>query len=273
METSDNKLIIGVDCAADPNNVGLALGVLAQGATGQILAVEPARRDRDGDVWTQTASQIADWVRGASCSLIAMDAPLGWPLPLAKTLTLHEAGQAVGADAHMLFRRETDRFVRKMTGKQSLDVGADRIARAAHGALRLLARVRETLGEPIPLAWGPSDTTRVTAIEVYPAATLRQHGIPAGGYKGAANSSARAEIGGQLPRHGLHIDGQGIDTTSSDHLLDAVLCVLAGLDFLKNQAFPPDDASLARKEGWIWVADPSRCLCENASLARDRPNG
>jgi hypothetical protein len=39
----------------------------------------------------------------------------------------------------------------------------------------------------------------------------------------------------------------------TDHALDAVLCVCAGLDFLSGEAVAPDDLSLAKREGWIWV--------------------
>ena len=41
-------------------------------------------------------------------------------------------------------------------------------------------------------------------------------------------------------------------------VLDAVVCILAGLDFLLRDVMIPskDDIEFARKEGWIWVADP-----------------
>jgi hypothetical protein len=42
-------------------------------------------------------------------------------------------------------------------------------------------------------------------------------------------------------------------------ILDAVLCVLAGVDFLKGEVLFPKDMALARKEGWIWVRDPAQC--------------
>ena len=43
-------------------------------------------------------------------------------------------------------------------------------------------------------------------------------------------------------------------------VLDAIVCVLAGQDFLTNKAQPPAAESLdvARKEGWIWVRGPSQ---------------
>ncbi len=40
----------------------------------------------------------------------------------------------------------------------------------------------------------------------------------------------------------------------TDHALDAVLCVCAGLDFLAGHAVPPEDLPLAKREGWIWVS-------------------
>jgi hypothetical protein len=35
--------------------------------------------------------------------------------------------------------------------------------------------------------------------------------------------------------------------------LDAMICVLAGADFLAGKAYPPTDLALAQKEGWIWI--------------------
>jgi hypothetical protein len=45
---------------------------------------------------------------------------------------------------------------------------------------------------------------------------------------------------------------------NSHDVLDAVICVLAGMDFLLRDVIIPskDDFEYARKEGWIWVADP-----------------
>src|SRR5262249_22547850 len=42
--------------------------------------------------------------------------------------------------------------------------------------------------------------------------------------------------------------------------LDAAICVLAGYDFLRTQAYPPDDPELARHEGWIWVRGRTRTI-------------
>jgi len=37
---------------------------------------------------------------------------------------------------------------------------------------------------------------------------------------------------------------------------DAVVCVLAGHDFVAGRAMNPDDRKLAEREGWIWTAKP-----------------
>ena len=102
--------------------------------------------------------------------------PLEVAVMSAKVLQRHWAGTALGVDSNALFRRETDRFIRDKLGKQSFDVGADRIAWTAHSALTLLSALRERLHAPIPLAWSPR-ICGLCAIEVYPAATLKAHAI------------------------------------------------------------------------------------------------
>jgi hypothetical protein len=42
----------------------------------------------------------------------------------------------------------------------------------------------------------------------------------------------------------------------SDDEVDALVCTLAGVDFLRGRAAPPPDLSLAEREGWIWVMLP-----------------
>jgi hypothetical protein len=78
--------------------------------------------------------------------------------------------------------------------KQPLDVGADRIARTAHAALRLLQELRERTHMSIPLAWDRNFKPEVQAIEVYPAGSLKSYGIRHSGYKGNDGRANRAEI-------------------------------------------------------------------------------
>jgi hypothetical protein len=56
-------------------------------------------------------------------------------------------------------------FIKEKIGKQSLDVGADRIARTAYSALELLDRLRQMLGHDIKLAWEPTNKG-ISLIEV-----------------------------------------------------------------------------------------------------------
>ena len=137
-------------------------------------------------------------------------------------------------------------------GKQSLDVGADRIARTAHSALKLLDEVRQKTGLPIPMAWEPNYTERVAAIEVYPAATLIAHGIPDTGYKKKEKVAERKVILGSL-EHALQLPEDRAAMELSADALDAAVCVLAGFDFLHGEAYTPEDSELAKHEGWIWV--------------------
>jgi hypothetical protein len=58
----------------------------------------------------------------------------------------------------------------------------------------VLSNLRAELEMPIPLAWTPADVSRVTAIEVYPAATLVAHRIRSTGYKKRDQTEERREI-------------------------------------------------------------------------------
>ena len=237
--------LIGIDCATDPRKVGLALAKCARGVT-TLLDV------RLGSPAALPEDVVAGWIAAhAGPVLLALDAPLGWPAPLGAALVTHHAGAPLDADAHMLFRRETDRFVKRVLGKQSLDVGADRIARTAHAALGLIDRVGTALHQTVPRAWTPHGVG-VRAIEVYPAATLRAYGLDAAGYKQADNVAARARLVDALGAH-FTIEVSRDVLAATDHAIDAAVCVLAGHDFLSGTAMPPENPGLATVEGWIWV--------------------
>src|SRR5512145_3311768 len=98
--------IIGVDCATNPVRVGLALG-LWQGQTATLLEV------RAGSDQEPLACTICGWMDDVLPTLIAMDAPLGWPIALGEKLVQHTAGEVLDIPANQLFRRETDLELRK----------------------------------------------------------------------------------------------------------------------------------------------------------------
>lgn len=241
--------VIGIDCAAQPKNVGLALGAWKSGR--KTISESAAAR-----TWPEIVSIIQTWVSGPT--LLALDAPLGWPTPFGSALRGHTAGEAIAREANQLFRRHTDDAIHAALKKRPLDVGADRIARTALAALRLLGDVREDLNQPIPLCWAPGKLRRTEAIEVYPAATLKVRGFVHTGYKGSDPKarSARVSIARKLSDE-FKIDSAAIKQgRGSDHLLDAVVCVAAGFDFLDGKCLKPENQSKVEREGWIWVRGP-----------------
>lgn len=241
--------IIGIDAAVSLKNVGVALGRFSR-EDATVTEVLPSDVHR-------IAERILEEVKADSRVLICIDAPLGWPRLLGSALVHHCAGEQIEADPNMLFRRGTDRWVKANIGQQPLDVGADRIARTALAALALLGRLRELTRDPIPLAWSNEFAENVACIEVYPAATLRSHGLPYRKYKRDSPDAVatRQRILDSLrPRV-----AKAIRSTArvSDHVFDAAICVIAGFDFLRSECSPPVDLDEARREGWIWVRFPS----------------
>jgi hypothetical protein len=238
-------LIIGVDCATQANKVGLARAY----KQGSQFCVQEATVCSNA----RTPIEIVEnWLSPGHSALIALDAPLGWPAAMARSLSTHVAGQPIAVPPNLLFRRLTDRVIAQRTGKTPLDVGADRIARTAHWALFFLDELRRSISEAIPLAWSVPLSERIMALEVYPAATLLMHGASLRGYKHTDGVAERQSI--------LEIVGRCVDCTRvlsdvplSVDALDAIACILAGVDFLDGKAAPPDEFAVAQREGWIWV--------------------
>jgi len=197
---SDRLRIVGIDCAAQPKNVGIALASLKRGKIHIDLAercASPTGKAKE-DRWDAATARIAGWISDRP-ALLALDAPLGWPARMGPALAAHKAGEPLQVpDADQMFRRKTDTFIEKTLGKRPLDIGADKIARAAHGALCLLDALRRTTGKDIPLAWTPESIPelKLAAIEVYPAATLKAHELASEKYKGARNERERIRLRG-----------------------------------------------------------------------------
>lgn len=235
--------IIGVDCATNPKNVGLACG---RWQNGELYITEVSNGQFQTPVKT-----MSRWIPEFEPCLLAMDAPLGWPQDLGRALVDHLAGMPLRAEPNQFFRRETDRFVQRTFGKTPLDVGADRIARTALSALQLLEALSKKTGVAIPLAW---DTNFVgtAAIEVYPAGTLRASHVLSSAYKRPDQVEARKQLLNWLAQEASLPEVLSLPLSDPD-TLDAMICVLAGADFLAGKAYPPTNLSMAQKEGWIWI--------------------
>jgi hypothetical protein len=244
-------LLVRVDAAVDPAKCGLALGEWSCRRRDPVrLRTAGTMSERGG-----LAGLLMPALAQAERVLVAIDAPLGWPASLARALHAHAAGAHLDSAAHDLFRRTTDRRVREVVGKQTLDVGADRIARTAKSALDILEQARQLMAEPIELAWQPNFAARLAAIEVYPAGTLKARQLPCIGYKRSGGAPTRKRIARAL---GAEIAGLHRHAAGQDDVFDACLCLVAARDFLLGEAVAPSptEAELARREGWIWVRGP-----------------
>jgi hypothetical protein len=240
--------VIGVDCAVDDSRVGLASGQW-DGSEMRVLEVAPGRSGVE-DI-------IVNWMGGRP-AVLALDAPLGWPILMGRELAVHRAGDPIGTPPNSLFRRETDRRVYELTGRQPLDVGADRIGRTAHAALKLVASIRRRTGQPLPLLWAPSEAASGGVIEVYPAGTLTSLGALASGYKKSADPdhlAGRRRILTELERQ-LILDVDPLPMIQNADVLDAVICLLAAADFLSGRAHAPSEPGQFEQEGWIWLRPP-----------------
>lgn len=248
--------IIGIDCAAQDKNTGLALATY-DGDRQMAHVIVTKVGDKD----TPIADVVVGWLKGCDePTLLALDAPLGWPFPLQQALATHMAGEPIAAPAREIFFRKTDQQVWEDTTKKPLEIGATWIAWTAHGALRLLGEVRQKSGRAIPLVWDCKKVSQTCAIEVYPAGTLQSVNlgnlVEHGDMK--LSQSERARMKKVRAVRKLHLlqlnDVEPIDEKSS-HELDAIICVAASVDFLQGYCTSPNrqQMNLARKEGWIWV--------------------
>lgn len=281
-------LLIGVDCATTPKNVGLAAGHLD--GKEQELVITHTERYK---TWDDIEKTVVEWIGGAENCLLAIDAPLGWPRPLGDALVKcecdgnalikreHMAGDVLNPDLDLraplkdrkseldrMFYRKTEQRVYEDVferHKKPLGVGEDKIARTAGVALSFLENLRSKMKREILLAHAPGDFDGIFAIEVYPAATLKRlerPDIPHAGYKGRKGTVNRENIVKGLQKNGEKemtlcgcIEKKMLD---NDDILDAAVCVLSAADFVRGNVDLPKNANereLAKKEGWIWVRE------------------
>jgi len=238
--------IVGIDCASDAKRIGVARAEV--GSTEPVLVRESAH----GLSYVALRELLGSWVQGGGATLLAIDAPLGWPDALRAGLGTHVAGERLKGPADHLFLRQTDHAIWKRLGKRPLEVGADRIARAARTALALMGDLRQDLGLELPLAWQGAIPAFPAVIEVYPAATLVVHGLGRPSYKRKEQRPARAAILHQLAGV-LELGSQAHAAEAVADVLDAALCTLAGADFVRGRCVAPPEAAAVRGEGWIWA--------------------
>jgi hypothetical protein len=251
-----SRWILGYDCAVQDKNSGLARGRVETTPHGTSLWLEESVAGKDEPV----IEVLLRWLDLAEPVVLAIDAPLGWPAALGDLLAGHQAGAPLDSEADRLFRRETDRVVRRLVGRQTLDVGADRIARTAHRALDVLSALRERSGRSLTVAVTGADaaafgdvapTATDAVIEAYPAGWLEATSRRTPGYRSDAALRRRLFDSMWAGRSACSEEA----VCRNPHVFDATLCLCVGHSFMRGACVPPEEEevseSLVRREGWI----------------------
>jgi predicted nuclease with RNAse H fold len=234
--------VVGVDLSAEP--VRTAVAVLEWG-NGKAV-VEELRVGADDEA-ILAALMTADRA--------GIDAPFGWPDAFAAFLAAHQAGDVPVPDGltgqqwrRQLAWRHTDETVRDKAGIIPLSVAADRIGHAAMRCAGLLARLGNQ-GSPVDR----DGSGRVA--EVYPAASLKQWGLPYRGYKQPRNPAALPELASELQAAApwLEIGPHDHLCRTSHDALDAVIAALTARAAALSLTLRPDPElqPAASREGWI----------------------
>jgi predicted nuclease with RNAse H fold len=224
--TAATVRVVGIDWSCSESKRGVAIVDCAAGRAHivELLACTPKLTAVQVIARSLSATEVPH--------VLAIDAPLGWPVGLAQCLTDHAAGEGLTHSADQMFSRDTDRVVQETLKKRPLEVGANLIARTAHSAIQFLCDLRRETSRAIPLLWSPDDVRDVGVIEVYPAATkIAVNGI-----------SVIAALG----------LSDGDRSYETEHVRDALWCAATGLHFIRGECHPPVDEVTSRREGWIW---------------------
>jgi predicted nuclease with RNAse H fold len=237
-------LTVGVDLAAEPETTAIACLDWSRGRASLRDLVLGAGDD-----------QIVEAIKQADKA--GIDCPLGWPAPFVEFVSAHQHGNVnvppglPGRDwRRRLAYRLTDLAAHEVTGRWPLSVAADRIGRTAMRAAGLLARLAAD-GDPV------DRTGTGVVVEVYPAASLRQWGLPSVGYKGKANLAVLGDVVDQLRTAAdwLDLDPGEALCRSSDHTVDAIIAALTARAAAQGLVTVPgaDQLDTARSEGWIAI--------------------
>ena len=230
----------GIDLAAEPKATALALIEWSNGQAelqGLFLGVDD--------------QQLVKLTKGAN--KIGIDCAFGWPMEFFEFLTQHmnPNQKPKGIDGAMDWRRtlshrETDREVRKLTGRWPLSVSTDRLGLTAMRNAGLLARYQEA-GVNVDRSGDG------TACEVYPGATLRLWCFDTSGYR--TSIQAREALLEQLKTGAPWLDLAGFEEQmlSSTDCFDAVIAALAARAVALSAYSKPTNQQRAKAkiEGWI----------------------
>ena len=233
-------LIAGLDLAAQPD--GSALAVLDWScSSAKLVQLQLGVIDQD-------VLQVAP-----SLHKLGIDCALGWPVDFVAFLTRYSQASLVGQSfdggidwRRRLAHRETDREVRRITGKWPLSVSTDRLGMTALRCAGLLTKLQQS-GEQI-------DRSGVgKVVEIYPAASMRIWQFEIAGYR--SSPEIRQRLIGQLQASAPWLDladFKPLMATSCD-AFDAVIAALAASSAVFGKSTSPslDQIPTAQVEGWV----------------------
>ena len=241
----------GIDLAAEPKATALALIKWGKNqAELQLLSLGVADE------------QIVGLAKSAN--KIGIDCAFGWPVEFFEFLTQHMNPNQTpkGIDGAMDWRRtlsyrETDREVRKITGRWPLSVSTDRLGLTAMRNAGLLARFQEA-------GVNVDRSGEGTACEVYPGATLRLWGFDTAGYRTEENK--REKLLEKLTTKAPWLDLSDFEDRmlASTDCFDAVIAALAARAVALGGYSKPAKEQIAKAKVEGWICLPSLGLGELA---------
>ena len=230
----------GIDLAAEPKATALAL-------------IEWGKNQAELQLLSLGVNDEQIVGLAKSADKIGIDCAFGWPVEFFEFLTQHmnPNQKPKGIDGAMDWRRtlshrETDREVRKITGRWPLSVSTDRLGLTAMRNAGLLARYQEA-GVKV------DRSGEGTACEVYPGATLRLWGFDTAGYR--TDDNKRAELLEKLKSQTPWLDLSSFEDQmlQSTDGFDAVIAALAARAVALGAYSKPakEQIAKAKVEGWI----------------------
>ena len=221
--------------ASQPANTGMVVLETTAGS-GNLTVTSVQRPTSDADILRAVA--VSDEY------LLAIDAPLGWPIAFRHQMEEWTIETWSSEQRDQLMYRATDAYLRAHGLGQPMSVSANLIAIPTMRTKALLQK----LGI---LALDGS----AGVFETYPAATLRAWGLDQIPYKGSKGSEeGRQELLNALTvRWNLAVPDRSA-LVNSDHTLDALICALTvHMVVREGISIPPEHREEARVEGWIHV--------------------
>lgn len=237
-------ITLGIDLAGQPAGTA-ACAIEWQPGTAIVRSVACGLTDADLLGAIGTASRVG------------IDVPLGWPESfVAFVAAHHHAGRLPETPLSDLRYRDTDRFVRGLTGRWPLSVSSDLIAVPAFRAARLLSALAAR-GEAVDRSGSGK------MVEAYPAAALKRWGFDAVGYKKKKGRERRAALFQALESRAsawLKLDpAMRSACCDRDDALDALVAAVIARAATVGlcEPIPPESRARAAIEGWIALPTPA----------------